>query len=73
MIGNSDKHRLVEISVPQHATAKVTSRLNDHPHSSADVFVSDIFAHTELAGAAVFPGQEHTRPILKVQAAQHPG
>jgi threonylcarbamoyladenosine tRNA methylthiotransferase MtaB len=68
VIGNSDKHRLVEISVPQHATAKVTSRLNDHPHSSADVFVSDIFAHTELLAAPVFDAaNERTRPILKVQ------
>jgi threonylcarbamoyladenosine tRNA methylthiotransferase MtaB len=31
------------------------------------IFVSDIFAHTELLAAPVFGGHEHTRPILKVQ------
>jgi threonylcarbamoyladenosine tRNA methylthiotransferase MtaB len=31
------------------------------------IFVSDIFAHTELLAAPVFAGHGHTRPILKVQ------
>jgi threonylcarbamoyladenosine tRNA methylthiotransferase MtaB len=35
--------------------------------SHRSIFVSDIFAHTELLAVPVFAGHGHTRPILKVQ------
>ena len=75
VIGNSHKHQLAEIvaaSAPAFvplaslAASPRTSR-NDPPN----IFVSDIFAHTELLAAPVFEGQAtagaRTRPNLKVQ------
>jgi threonylcarbamoyladenosine tRNA methylthiotransferase MtaB len=66
VIGNSHKHLLADLALPSRPAAFVplaSLTASDRPR----IVVSDIFAHTELAGAAVFPGQEHTRPILKVQ------
>jgi threonylcarbamoyladenosine tRNA methylthiotransferase MtaB len=66
VIGNSHKHLLADLALPSRPAAFVplaSLTASDRPR----IAVSDIFAHTELAGAAVFPGQEHTRPILKVQ------
>ena len=77
VIGNSHKHRLVEITLPHgfrnaagmKGTSSAVPRRDEDPAiSSADVFVSDIFAHTELLAAPVFDAaNERTRPILKVQ------
>jgi threonylcarbamoyladenosine tRNA methylthiotransferase MtaB len=66
VIGNSHKHLLADLALAARPAAFVplaSLRADNRPL----VLVSDIFAHTELPGAAVFPGQEHTRPILKVQ------
>jgi threonylcarbamoyladenosine tRNA methylthiotransferase MtaB len=70
VIGNSHKHQLAEIVV--------TSRRSEHPgfvsvsslapESRSEIFVSDIFAHTELLAAPVFDAaNQRTRPNLKVQ------
>jgi threonylcarbamoyladenosine tRNA methylthiotransferase MtaB len=61
VIGNSHKHELVKIALPLSSTATTAS-------CEAPIFVSDIFAHTELLAAPVFDAaNERTRPNLKVQ------
>jgi threonylcarbamoyladenosine tRNA methylthiotransferase MtaB len=66
VIGNSHKHLLAELAIPVCDSAFVPlSTLS--PDGRSRIFVSDIFAHTELLAAPVFAGHEHTRPILKVQ------
>jgi threonylcarbamoyladenosine tRNA methylthiotransferase MtaB len=79
VIGNSHKHQLAEIAlnrVPEVPTAatfvpisvltSVGQRLTTNDQRS--IFVSDIFAHTELLAAPVFDAaNERTRPNLKVQ------
>ncbi len=82
VIGNSHKHRLAEILIPSRrddAVTSVASQPGFVPLSSltaeaqSAIFVSDIFAHTELLAAPVFDGaglgsnNERTRPNLKVQ------
>ena len=57
VIGNSHKHLLAEI-VPLSSLT---------PGPAQQIFVSDIFAHTELLAAPVFEEQARTRPNLKVQ------
>ncbi|HVI10316.1 MAG TPA: tRNA (N(6)-L-threonylcarbamoyladenosine(37)-C(2))-methylthiotransferase MtaB [Candidatus Binatia bacterium] len=75
VVGNSHKHQLAEVVlggsveaargfVPLDALAAETRE------GEAELFVSDIFAHTELLAAPVFEGgtlSERTRPNLKVQ------
>jgi len=80
VIGNSHKRQLAEIVVgshPHHAVATGThgfvplSSLT--PDGQSEIFVSDIFAHTELLAPPVFDGtgpgssNDRTRPNLKVQ------
>ena len=82
VIGNSHKHQLAEIvagSRPRDRAASKAAHPGFVPLSSlaqdsqGEIFVSDIFAHTELLAAPVFdhagPGENHsrTRPNLKVQ------
>jgi threonylcarbamoyladenosine tRNA methylthiotransferase MtaB len=78
VIGNSHKHRLAEILLPRPAAAKagafvpLSSLMPDvrglTPDARTPIFVSDIFAHTELLAAPVFDAaNERTRPNLKVQ------
>jgi len=77
VIGNSHKHRLAEIalgprvSVPSPETAVIPlAGLTDNRELRTEnsVFVSDIFAHTELLAAPVFDAaNERTRPNLKIQ------
>jgi threonylcarbamoyladenosine tRNA methylthiotransferase MtaB len=81
VIGNSHKHQLAEIVIAslRPDAAKLPTHTGFVPLSSLtpsepgnDIFVSDIFAHTELLAAPVF-GAAHatngdrTRPNLKVQ------
>lgn len=66
VVGNSHKHELVKIALP------LESRCGTEPLPTTSdrrpVYVSDIFAHTELLAAPVFDAaNERTRPILKVQ------
>jgi threonylcarbamoyladenosine tRNA methylthiotransferase MtaB len=84
VVGNSHKHRLAELSLPanlaKHRTATapsagigfvpLTALANDRRPATDDqrLFVSDIFAHTELLAAPVFDAaHDRTRPNLKVQ------
>jgi threonylcarbamoyladenosine tRNA methylthiotransferase MtaB len=81
VIGNSHKHQLAEIIVGSRSSNQVLSTaghaafvpLSSLGRESQDqIFVSDIFAHTELLAAPVFdaagPGMnDRTRPNLKVQ------
>ena len=83
VIGNSHKHQLAEIALPELFRADETPRrfcpaLISAPRAGElrtenSIFVSDIFAHTELLAAPVFDtaGDSHeslrTRPNLKVQ------
>ena len=75
VIGNSHKHQLAEIvAAPVPAFVPLAS-LAASPRPAMNharpIFVSDIFAHTELLAAPVFEGQAtagaRTRPNLKVQ------
>ena len=66
VIGNSHKHQLAEIVnskfVPLSALRTENSELETR------IFISDIFAHTELLAAPVFEAaNQRTRPNLKVQ------
>jgi threonylcarbamoyladenosine tRNA methylthiotransferase MtaB len=75
VVGNSHKHRLAEIALGQPAggfsqAGFVPLAMLNHSHPDRPLFVSDIFAHTELLGAPVFDGESNslrTRPNLKVQ------
>jgi threonylcarbamoyladenosine tRNA methylthiotransferase MtaB len=77
VIGNSHKHQLAEIVLTNICHPPVSraersafvplTRLSGNAH----IFISDIFAHTELLAAPVFESTTHesgrTRPNLKVQ------
>jgi threonylcarbamoyladenosine tRNA methylthiotransferase MtaB len=78
VIGNSHKHQLAEIAVALHEPAVVKAKAPGFvpladltAPAQREIFVSDIFAHTELLAAPVFDSvgasNERTRPILKVQ------
>jgi threonylcarbamoyladenosine tRNA methylthiotransferase MtaB len=81
VVGNSHKHELAEIVLAWPAGRRGIDRsfvslseLTRNPVLSAEcrsepsIFVSDIFAHTELLAAPVFDAaNERTRPNLKVQ------
>jgi len=79
VVGNSHKHRLAEIVLNPSSEAPFTgtfvpisalTSLGQRPTTDDQrpVFVSDIFAHTELLAAPVFDAaNERTRPNLKVQ------
>ena len=79
VVGNSHKHQLAEIAlhrasevptagtfVPISVLTSIGQRLATN--DQRPIFVSDIFAHTELLAAPVFDAaNERTRPNLKVQ------
>ena len=81
VIGNSHKHHLAEIAIPNlDRTPEVQSNfvslkgltgnvvLSTERSAENAIFVSDIFAHTELLAAPVFDAaNERTRPNLKIQ------
>jgi threonylcarbamoyladenosine tRNA methylthiotransferase MtaB len=75
VIGNSHKHQLAEIvAAPLPAFVPLASlAASPRPprNDPRPIFVSDIFAHTELLAAPVFEGEAtagaRTRPNLKVQ------
>jgi threonylcarbamoyladenosine tRNA methylthiotransferase MtaB len=79
VIGNSHKHRLAEIVIarPADKVERIASQSGFvslsslAPQGRSEIFVSDIFAHTELLAAPVFDGpgtnNDRTRPNLKVQ------
>jgi threonylcarbamoyladenosine tRNA methylthiotransferase MtaB len=66
VVGNSHKHRLAEIT--NHTFVPIAQLQTQTPGEENSIFVSDIFAHTELLAAPVFDAaNERTRPNLKVQ------
>ena len=79
VVGNSHKHQLAEIALdriaenPVHGTFVPLNTLTSPGQrlttdDQGPIFVSDIFAHTELLAAPVFDAaNERTRPNLKVQ------
>ena len=74
VIGNSHKPNLAQIALGPHSEKDSSKQAPLVPLSSLtlppeqSIFVSDIFAHTELLAAPVFDGpRERTRPNLKVQ------
>ncbi len=81
VIGNSHKHQLAEIvldeltpNVEGFVSLEVLAGLGQRPttNDQRPLFVSDIFAHTELLAAPVFEARgshenDRTRPNLKVQ------
>ncbi len=85
VIGNSHKHQLAELVLPNLSAPQASAELTAFVPLGAltpqtrpfvsDVFVSDIFAHTELLAAPVFESgkdagsrdNDRTRPNLKVQ------
>jgi len=78
VIGNSHKHQLAQIALSGSAVASpgtlipvdMLTSYRERPATSDErpIFVSDIFAHTELLAAPVFDAaNERTRPNLKVQ------
>jgi len=74
VVGNSHKHQLAQIALCGGAPAQSSFvpltglTENQEPRAENAVFVSDIFAHTELLAAPVFDSaNERTRPNLKVQ------
>jgi threonylcarbamoyladenosine tRNA methylthiotransferase MtaB len=75
VIGNSHKHVLAEIAlrnttfIPARSlTAPIEEGRGPAFEDQGPIFISDIFAHTELLAAPVFDAaNERTRPNLKVQ------
>jgi threonylcarbamoyladenosine tRNA methylthiotransferase MtaB len=78
VVGNSHKHQLAQIAlsadleIPSAGGFVALNSLTEHQRPAAEdqrpIFVSDIFAHTELLAAPVFDAaNERTRPNLKVQ------
>jgi threonylcarbamoyladenosine tRNA methylthiotransferase MtaB len=81
VVGNSHKHELAEIVLAWPGSRRGVDRsfvslsqltrnpvLSSEYRSEPSIFVSDIFAHTELLAAPVFDAaNERTRPNLKVQ------
>jgi len=77
VIGNSHKHQLAQIVLQSSLVAEEKlarfvplSALSEkrEPRTENAIFVSDIFAHTELLAAPVFEAaNERTRPNLKIQ------
>jgi threonylcarbamoyladenosine tRNA methylthiotransferase MtaB len=73
VIGNSHKYQLAKLALPQPVHANpafvpLASLRTENRELRTDVYVSDIFAHTELLAAPVFDApNERTRPNLKIQ------
>ena len=75
VVGNSHKHQLAEIALGSDSSSSSTGfvpigNLSQRPTTDdpQPIFVSDIFAHTELLAAPVFDAASaRTRPNLKVQ------
>src|SRR5215472_16390615 len=68
VIGNSHKHELTDILLQTFVPLSCLRTGNWQPATENRVFVSDIFAHTELLAAPVFDSaNQRTRPNVKVQ------
>lgn len=74
VVGNSHKNQIGNVISVRKGTDFVPlvslsglSSLPDGARFAPNIYVSDIFAHTELQAAPVFDGIERVRPNLKVQ------
>ncbi len=71
VIGNSHKHQLAEFALAAGSVTLqnfVALESLSEANTPSNIFVSDIFAHTELLAAPVFEASRgRTRPNLKVQ------
>jgi threonylcarbamoyladenosine tRNA methylthiotransferase MtaB len=70
VVGNSHKHQAAQIATSSSGFVSLTelSQGRISQEHADNVFVGDIFAHTELLAAPVFEAaNERTRPNLKVQ------
>jgi threonylcarbamoyladenosine tRNA methylthiotransferase MtaB len=68
VVGNSHKHQLAEIALANAAPQSFVPLAELTIADQRPIFVSDIFAHTELLAAPVFDAaNERTRPNLKIQ------
>ena len=74
VIGNSHKHNLAQIALREHSEKDSLKSGSFVPVAElgaaerGNIFISDIFAHTELLAAPVFDSaNERTRPNLKIQ------
>lgn len=79
VIGNSHKHNLAEIALCRQSEKDISEpkqaffplealAASGGRDDAAEIFISDIFAHTELLAAPVFDSaNERTRPNLKIQ------
>ncbi len=73
VVGNSHKHELAKILTSSSTRFVPISSLavesgSPKPEAGTPIYVSDIFAHTELLAAPVFDAaNERTRPNLKIQ------
>jgi threonylcarbamoyladenosine tRNA methylthiotransferase MtaB len=74
VVGNSHKHQAAQIATSRDSSKRgfvPVTQLSGNPLSGDlqnNIFVGDIFAHTELLAAPVFEAaNERTRPNLKVQ------
>jgi threonylcarbamoyladenosine tRNA methylthiotransferase MtaB len=72
VVGNSHKHQVAEIAAATSAAGRLGDGSGFVPLArlhSAELYIGDIFAHTELMAAPVFDGggYDKTRPNLKVQ------
>ncbi len=76
VVGNSHKHQLAQIALSKAVPSGLGSSFvpisglteNGQLRTDNSIFVSDIFAHTELLAAPVFDAaNERTRPNLKIQ------
>ncbi len=73
VVGNSHKHDVAQIAAPLVTPEPISTfvplkQFTKLTGETADIYVGDIFAHTELIAAPVFDaGAEKTRPNLKVQ------
>ena len=65
VVGNSHKHVIAQIICGDGQVAPPAGGLA--PAAPAEIYLGDIFAHTELEGAPVFEAGAKTRPNLKVQ------
>jgi len=73
VVGNSHKTQLAQIVCGDGTASRESRVASCEPGTlpaamgNAEIYVSDIFAHTELTGAPVFETGAKTRPNLKVQ------
>lgn len=67
VIGNSHKQHVAGIATSAPGFVALTQLSPGLPPGGPDIYVGDIFAHTQLTGATVFEVGARTRPNLKIQ------